>query len=515
MADDFYGYDEAEAEPKGHDNLFLWTVFILLLIGAAFACWMGSFYVFGHPEKPKPYAILLKLKKIDAPLRFEVTAAPPGEFLTAQKLFERYGKFSRLELENENAELLRNYIRNYRETKKLVTYVTGHYVILDTADLKSTDMFPSGVVALAQAAEFPQVVIEHLYTSSPRTVPAIRANLKTGVDIKLERSNDLAAVIHIERIPEGRMQFTVVPLLYGTYALSSTFSLEPPPALNMVPGLPVVKVDALHEGLAKFAKYRQAHPNAGLVASATDQNAPKPPELVRLDVVPPGQPTPETGPLPQPATATPIPIAGHATPRIAAADTKTATPRLSTGGAPTPIRAPATPPMQITMLTTPAPRAQTPAYTSAPPLPPGATPLPQYSPDGVKLKPFLQSQPEHIMTESGATWKTYSPGQAPQGRNITLEEVPGLLERNELGGRMYLQGEFRVTASGVSRAVLRDATKPDDQSPRIVVEYPAGAVPPAERDRFQRDPSRPYLINDIRRGGDGVVTIYVREIMNQ
>jgi len=97
MADDFYGYDDAENEPKGHDNLFLWTIFILLLIGAAFACWMGSFYIFGHPEQPKPYEILKKLKKIDAPLRFEVTAAPPGEFLTAQKLFERYSKFTRLE----------------------------------------------------------------------------------------------------------------------------------------------------------------------------------------------------------------------------------------------------------------------------------------------------------------------------------------------------------------------------------------------------------------------------------
>src|SRR5579864_8202003 len=102
MADDFYGYDEDEAEPKGRDNLFLWTIFILLLIGAAFACWMGSFYVFGHPERPKSYARLKKLHKIEARMRFEVTAAPPGEFLTPQKLYERFSKFTRLELENEN-----------------------------------------------------------------------------------------------------------------------------------------------------------------------------------------------------------------------------------------------------------------------------------------------------------------------------------------------------------------------------------------------------------------------------
>ena len=53
MADDFYGFDEEEHEEKGRDNLFLWTVFILLLIGVAFACWLGSFYIFGHPEHPR------------------------------------------------------------------------------------------------------------------------------------------------------------------------------------------------------------------------------------------------------------------------------------------------------------------------------------------------------------------------------------------------------------------------------------------------------------------------------
>jgi len=294
MADDFYGYDDAEAEPKGHDNLFLWTIFILLLIGAAFACWMGSFYIFGHPEQPKAYEILKKLKKIDAPLRFEVTAAPPGEFLTAQKLFERYSKFTRLELENENGELLRNYIRNYRETKKLVTYVTGRYVILDSTELKPSDMFPSGMVALAQAAEFPQVVIEHVYTTPARNVTSLRPLLQTGMDMKLERTNDLSAVIHVERIPDGRMQFTVVPLLYGTYALkqgAGTFSLEPPPTLNMAPGLPVMKGNYLQEGLHKYANYRRDHPLASSAdGSPPDPNAGKP-EIVRVDVVEPGKPT--------------------------------------------------------------------------------------------------------------------------------------------------------------------------------------------------------------------------------
>ena len=48
---DFYtrDFDTLSAPPR-KDHLFLWTVFILLLIGFAMACWLGSFYIFGHPE---------------------------------------------------------------------------------------------------------------------------------------------------------------------------------------------------------------------------------------------------------------------------------------------------------------------------------------------------------------------------------------------------------------------------------------------------------------------------------
>src|SRR4051794_34395863 len=108
MAKDYYDDYDEPIESSGRDNLFLWTIFILLLIGVAFACWLGSFYVFGHPEHARPYAILKKLGKIEAPRRFEVTAAPPGEFLPPQKLFERYAKKTPLELKQENDELLRN-----------------------------------------------------------------------------------------------------------------------------------------------------------------------------------------------------------------------------------------------------------------------------------------------------------------------------------------------------------------------------------------------------------------------
>jgi hypothetical protein len=147
------------------------------------------------------------------------------------------------------------------------------------------------------------------------------------------------------------------------------------------------------------------------------------------------------------------------------------------------------------------------------------TPRPQVSPTGVPLQPFVAAQKDMSVPNAGANWPTYEAGQAPPARAISLDEVGPIAERGDVGERLYLRGEFRVTASGAAtgsnRAVLRDATKPDEQSARVVVEYPSGAIPPAERQRFVRDNARPFLITSVRRGADDVVTIYVREIIKQ
>ncbi len=494
MADDFYGYDDDGDEPKGRDNLFLWTVFILLLIGLAFACWLGSFYIFGHPEKPASYRFLKKIGKIEAPRRFEVTAAPQGEFLTAQKLFERYGRMTRLELEEENARLMRDYIKNYRETKLLVTYVVGRFIILEAFDLKKTDLFSTGVVALAQAADMSQVVIEHVYTSSPRYVPAIRTLLQTGHDTNIKKTDDLSALLHIERLADGHMQFTVVPLLYGAYALKNgvgTFSLEPPQDLNMEAGLPVVKLQSFQDGVKKFANYRRTHPLASADPSANAVTPPPTPELVRIDTVQPGTTVPLTGALPPVPVATPIPLAGKGPPSVPGT------------------RPAATPPMAVAMLATPAPRPV------ATPIPAPVAPPPRVSPTGVPLQPFIEAKRDPNMPTTGGSWRTYPAGKAPPGRAVTPAEAGDLADRGELGERIYLRGDFRVTATVENRAVLRERIAGADGTARIIVEYAAGAIPPAESTSLNRDETRPFEIRDVRRGADGQINIYVREIIQQ
>src|SRR5712692_2689926 len=191
-----YRYDEPYAQPvRRRINYFAWTVVILLLTGFAFAAWLGSFYIFSQPERPDSYRILQKLHKVEPPRRFELTAAPAGEFLNAKQLFDRYGVMGEAELAKTNAELL----------------------------------------------------MEHVYPADARTVPLMNQTLTPGLEIKLERTHDLSAVIHVERLTDGRIMLTAVPLLYGEYTImhgSGTFRLEPPLSLNLEAGWPLFKEQA-------------------------------------------------------------------------------------------------------------------------------------------------------------------------------------------------------------------------------------------------------------------------------
>src|SRR6201982_1906025 len=207
-----YRDEEPYARPvRRRINYFAWTVAILLLTGFAFAAWLGSFYIFSQPERPDSYRILQKLHKIDPPKRFELTAGPPGEFLSAKQLYERYNAMGSAEFAKTNAELARNYIRNFQQVRGLVPYVVGRYVIEEARELTSSDLFTSGMVALTDSVEDPELLMEHLYPAEPRTVPMIKQTLNTGLELKLDRAHDLSAVIHAERFNDGRVMVTAVP----------------------------------------------------------------------------------------------------------------------------------------------------------------------------------------------------------------------------------------------------------------------------------------------------------------
>src|SRR5207248_391308 len=132
------------------------------LPGFAFVAWLGSFYVFWQPERPDSYRLLKKLHRIDPPRRFELTAAPAGEFLNPKQLHDRYAPLGEAELSKTNSELARNYIRNFQQVHGLVPYVVGRFRIIDVHQLGSADIFTSGMVALAAAIDNGEVLLEHV-----------------------------------------------------------------------------------------------------------------------------------------------------------------------------------------------------------------------------------------------------------------------------------------------------------------------------------------------------------------
>jgi hypothetical protein len=108
----------------------------------------------------------------------------------------------------------------------------------------------------------------------------------------------------------------------------------------------------------------------------------------------------------------------------------------------------------------------------------------------------------------------------PRGRLLGVQDAPDLAERGTSGERIYLQGNFVVTASGTSRAVLRSQAavaetlglKGKTSNIRIIAEFPAGAKPPSEGSTFSRDSRRPFQITEVRKSADGQINVYVREV---
>ena len=535
-----YPYDEPYARPRRRTNYFAWTIAILLLTGFALAAWLGSFYIFSQPERPDSYRILQRLHKIEPPKRFELTAAPAGEFLNSKQLYERYSEMGNAELARTNGELARNYIRNYQTVRGLVPYVIGRFKIVAARELGPGDVFTSGMVALTTAVDNGELLMEHLYPANPEALPLMKQTLNVGLEIKLERSHDISSVIHAERLADGRMMITAIPLLYGSYTVTrglGTFRLEPPLSLNLVAGWPLFKAPERKEIEQRYAENQQETAiarGAPISIPGFGQGATPPPvanELVRVEQAiaigtPPAasvlakneklaNPTPppkgkrgkkQKLESPPPALAAPQPV-------IAQKPT-------APSGTPFTVASAATPPKLA--VATPAPaantaNAQAPAVAQAASVP-TATPVPVLP---AQPAPPDASNVALASNAGGGSWKTFSPGKMPLGRLIATSDLRDVAEHGLAGERVYLKGQFVVNFSDANKAVLRPRTKLTDKvlhfgggsSTRIIVEFPAGYIPPRQGAEVNRDEQRPYEVTEVRRQEDGQLNVFVREIM--
>jgi hypothetical protein len=537
-----YSYDEPYARPRRRINYFAWTVAILLLTGFALAAWLGSFYIFNQPERPDSYRILQRLHKIEAPKRFELTAAPAGEFLNPQQLYERYSEMGNAELARTNAELARNYIRNYQQVRGLVPYVVGRYKIVAARELGPGDVFTCGMVALTNAVDNGELLMEHLYPANPEALPLMKQTLNVGLEIKLERSHDISSVLHAERLADGRMMITAVPLLYGSYTVTrglGTFRLEPPLSLNLAAGWPLFKASERSAIEQHYAEYQQKTALAqggpisipGFSPSATPPPAAN--ELVRVEqAIPIGtRPTAPViakneklaSPTPPPKgrrsgkkqkLESPPPAMSPAQPVIAQKPSAPSATPFTLASAATPPNVPVSkqpPPAANTS------NAQAPVVAQAPSVP-TATPVPVLP---AQPAPPDASNVALASNAGGGSWKTFPPGKMPLGRLIGTGDLRDVAEHGLAGERVYLKGQFVVNFSDANKAVLRPRTKLTDKvlhfgggsSTRIIVEFPAGYVPPRQGAEVTRDEQRPYEITEVRRQEDGQLNVFVREIM--
>jgi hypothetical protein len=356
----------------------------------------------------------------------------------------------------------------------------------------------------------------------------MKQTLVPGLEIKLERAHDLSAVIHVERLGDGRMLVTTVPLLYGSYTVTQgrgTFSLEPPFDLNMPAGWPIYKEDARRAAETRYPSLVQ-RPVAvtpginipGISASPTPAVAAN--ELIRVE--------------PAVAIETPTPAASAHTSALAAK--ATATPKrgrlaknekASLSPAPTAVasKASASPtPIAMAAATTPTARplaSATPAVAAS--VPPAVAvaspPAPQATASALAAQPLTGDA--LASTAGGGSWKTFPAGKMPAGRLITTSDLGDVATRGLAGERVYLRGQFVVNFAESNRAVLRPRSKLTESvlhlgapsSTRIIVEFPSGYTPPAQGSVVNRDEARPYEITEVRKQSDGQLNVFVREIM--
>jgi hypothetical protein len=96
-------------------------------------------------------------------------------------------------------------------------------------------------------------------------------------------------------------------------------------------------------------------------------------------------------------------------------------------------------------------------------------------------------------------------------------EASGLVGVYKAEQPAYLRGDFVVTGVLGQRAALRtrdslrnpnaDPNQPGSDAALIVIDYPAGATPPAKDTMFSRGSNEAFAIRDIIRGRTGQITI--------
>ncbi len=251
-----YSRSGVAAKPPADTGLFWWTIIITLLLGAAIASWFFSIYVFSYPEKPYNYKLLNRMQKLDKLKKFEPNDVPNGKTYGAKAAFQEFDVLSDAQLKVKSGLLRRSYLTNYKAIEDKPVYMKGDYKIYQVRPLDESDVFQSGLVVRAQAIErvenapqeFPNTLIEFIFPTAGPAQAAFNVNDVLTIDQRSvfakegDKNADggrhfYASVLNMERLPQNKLLFTLVPLVYPTCAingdLNSQITMAPPAKLNM------------------------------------------------------------------------------------------------------------------------------------------------------------------------------------------------------------------------------------------------------------------------------------------
>jgi hypothetical protein len=162
---------------------FWWTLANALALCYAIISWVLCLHVFRHPENPRNYEILRKLKRLPELTRHTALDAPAGNCAEPRDLYAKFFGLTPKQSAPLNEGLLRNYISNLEQTT-LIHYVEGEYQVTDTRPLDKNDFFQPGFAVRAQALVKPDeysdpapwpVVIEYLFpTDNAKAIELFR-----------------------------------------------------------------------------------------------------------------------------------------------------------------------------------------------------------------------------------------------------------------------------------------------------------------------------------------------------
>ena len=210
--------------PPRRPAWFWWALANLLALCFAVTSWTLAMEIFGRPDVPHNYRLLLKMNRAPDFKAYSPKGAPEGRLFTPPEIYGWFFDMGDKGHARLNTLYRRNFMRNFDEPMA-VTYVEGDFEVLATRPFGKEDFLPEGFAIRSRAMVRPDdfspeapypVVVEVMVPTSDE---AAAKRFEAGSRFSLSRAPNLWVVMHVGRYSqedEPVVQVTVMPIGYGS-----------------------------------------------------------------------------------------------------------------------------------------------------------------------------------------------------------------------------------------------------------------------------------------------------------